>query len=210
VLSISQATEWGTVYAAEEVRALADLAHEHGLLLHVDGARLANAAVSLGLTLGEASTDLGVDALSFGGTKNGLLAAEAVVFLSEEGAADFPRVRKQGLQLVSKMRFVAAQFVALLEGDLWRRNAEHANAMASRLAGGARGVGPVEIVAPVESNAVFARIPHSWVEPLGRQAAFHVWDARGPVVRWVTSFDTREEDVDGFVARLAALAESVR
>lgn len=205
VLSISQSTEWGTVYSPDEVRALSALCRDEGLLLHVDGARLCNAAVHLGMGLREATADLGVDVVSFGGTKNGLLGAEAVVFLSGTGAEAFPFHRKQGMQLISKMRFVSAQFVAMLEGDLWRTNAEHANAMAARLAEEARAVNGVEVVAPVEANAVFARLPRPWIAPLREYAAFHVWEPRDSIVRWVTSFDTDEEDVRGFVDRLRAI-----
>jgi threonine aldolase len=207
-LSISQATEWGTIYTADEVRALAALCREHGLLLHMDGARLSGAAATLGLDLGAATTDLGVDVLSFGGTKNGLMAAEAVVFLNDRAGEEFAYVRKQGLQLISKMRFVAAQLIALLEDDLWRTNAAHANRMA-RLLGEAAGAVPgVSIEAPVEANMVFARLPQAWIEPLQACARFHVWDAKRSIVRWVTSFDTTDDDVGRFAETLSALAKA--
>ncbi len=207
VLSISQCTEWGTVYSPGEVRGLASLCREQGLLLHVDGARLANAAATLGLGLREITADLGVDVVSLGGTKNGLMGAEAVVFLSDTGADAFPFFRKQGMQLISKMRFVAAQFIAMFQGDLWVRNAAHANAMAIRLAEAARTVDGVQIVAPVEANAVFARLPEPWIAPLRAYAPFHIWDRGASIVRWITSFDTEEEDISGFVGRLREIAK---
>jgi threonine aldolase len=207
VLSVSQATEWGTVYTVDEIRALVALCRKHDLLLHMDGARLTNAAVSLGLDLKAATTDLGVDVVSFGGTKNGLLAAEAVVFVSDRAGRDFGYVRKQGLHLASKMRFVAAQFIAFFEEDLWRRMAAHANRMARRLAEAVEGVSSIEIASPVDVNMVFARCPAAWIAPLQEHTRFHVWDPSGPIVRWVTSFDTTEEDIDGFAKRLRALEE---
>src|ERR1041384_51463 len=133
VISISQATEMGTIYTRDELKTLADFAHDHGLLLHIDGARLANAAVALNHTFKEITTDVGVDVLSFGGTKNGMMYGEAVVFFDKERASDFKYIRKQGMHLPSKMRFISAQFEALLSGDLWRRGAEHGNRMAQVL-----------------------------------------------------------------------------
>jgi threonine aldolase len=200
VVSISQATEVGTVYTVEEVRALASAAHGHGLALHMDGARIANAAAFLGIPMRAFTTEAGVDVLSFGGTKNGLLAAEAVVLLQGQGAGDLPFIRKQGMQLASKMRFLAAQFLAYFEGDLWRRNAEHANRMARRLADGVRGIPGIVITRPVEANGVFARVPHEQVPALQERARFYVWDAAVSEVRWMTAWDTTEEDVDEFVA----------
>jgi len=212
-LSLTEATEYGTVYGPARVRELADLAHEAGLFVHMDGARLANAAAALDLPMRALTTDAGVDVLSFGGTKNGLVMGEAVVFLSDRvsRAADaFKYARKNGGQLASKMRYVSAQLSALLDGDLWLRNARHANAMAARLEKGARGVPWVEIVAPVEANEIFARIPGRVVGDLQDAYPFYVWDERGRsledhtvVVRWVASWDTTEDDVDGLVAALA-------
>ena len=205
VLSITQSTELGTRYAPDEVRELADWAHAHDLLLHLDGARLANAAAGLGVGLAEATAGCGVDVLSFGATKNGGLGAEAVVFLRSGLADGFRFRRKQGMQLASKMRYAAAQFVALLSDDLWRRNAASANAMASRLAAGVAGVPGVRITRPVEANAVFAVPPAGVVAPLQAAYPFYVWDERTGEVRWMTSFATSEEDVDGFVTALAGL-----
>jgi len=205
VVSITQSTEVGTVYTPAEIGALASVAHGHGLFLHVDGARLANAAASLDVPLRALTTDAGVDVLSFGGTKNGAMAAEAVVFLRPELGEEFRFLRKQGMQLASKMRFVSAQLARLLEGDLWRANALGANRMARRLAERARGIPGVEIVHPTQANGVFARLPRPVVEPLQRQSFFYVWDEDGPVVRWMCSFDTTEADVDAFTDALAKL-----
>jgi threonine aldolase len=202
IVSISQCTELGTLYSLEETRALADLAHSHDLLLHVDGARLSNAAAALGVSLGEAAR--GVDVLSFGGTKNGLLGGEAVVILNPRLAHDFLYIRKQSMQLASKMRFLAAQFDALLSDDLWLRNARHANAMALRLADSLRDVPRLEITRPVETNAVFAVLPPAVTASLQRDYPFYVWDEAAGEVRWMCSWDTTEDDVDGFAAAVRA------
>jgi len=208
VVSISNATELGTVYAPDEVRTLADLAHEHNLYLHVDGARLANAAASRGVSLGALSADAGVDVLSFGGTKNGLLIGDAVVFLRLGLARDFLYVRKQSMQLASKMRFLAAQFEALLAGDLWLRNASHANAMARRLAEAITDLDGVELVYRVEANGVFANLPRPGIDRLRKalpaEHPFYVWDDAAGTVRLMCSWDTTEEDVDGLASALMA------
>jgi threonine aldolase len=207
VVSISQATELGTVYTVEEVRALADTAHRQGLLLQVDGARIANAAVSLDAPFRRFTAEAGVDLLSFGGTKNGLLAAEAIVFLNGLAPADMPFIRKQGMQLASKMRFLAAQFLALLDTDLWRRNAEHANRMARQLAERVREVPGITITQPVEANGVFARVPPVHIPALQERMFFYVWNVETAEVRWMTAWDTTEEDVEQFAA---AVREIVR
>jgi threonine aldolase len=173
----------------------------------MDGARIANAAAYLGVAFRDFTTDAGVDVLSFGGTKNGLLGADAVVLLGDRRRDEMPYMRKQAMQLGSKMRFLAAQFLAYFEGDLWRRNAEHANRMARRLADGVGSVPGVVIAHPVEANGVFARIPRAAVEPLQQWARFYVWDAGRCEVRWMTAWDTTEEDVDTFVA---AVREVIR
>jgi threonine aldolase len=196
LISISQSTELGTVYTAGETAALGEVAHAHGLLLHVDGARLSNAAAALDLSLGDLTADAGVDVVSFGGTKNGLLGAEAVVLLNPEPAPDFAHVRKQSMQLASKMRFLAAQFDALFTDELWLRCARQANAMAARLAERCRDLPGLLITRPVESNAVFAILPDEAREALLEQFAFYVWDERIGEVRWMCSWDTTEEDVD--------------
>jgi threonine aldolase len=198
LVSISQCTELGTVYTPAEIRALAEHAHAHQLVLHVDGARLSNAAVALELPMRELTTELGVDILSFGGTKNGLLGAEAVVFLTPEFSDGFEYVRKQSLQLASKMRFLAAQFEALFTDELWLRSARHANAMAARLAGAVRDVPGLSITRPVETNAVFATLPPAATAELRRHFAFYLWDESTGEVRWMCSWDTAEEDVDTF------------
>lgn len=199
VVSITQSTELGTVYSIAEISALAETAHRHGLLLHMDGARIANAAVSLGVPFRAFTTDAGVDLLSFGGTKNGLMGAEAVVLLREGLATEMPFIRKQGMQLASKMRFLAVQFIALLGTDLWRRNAEHANRMARLLAAGIGDVRRVTLTQPVQANGVFARVPAEHIPALQERAFFLVWNAETTEVRWMTAWDTTENDVLRFV-----------
>ncbi len=205
VLAITQATEVGTVYTPAEIADLCRAAHAQGLLVHLDGARIANAAAALDVPLRALTTDVGVDVVSFGGTKNGAMGAEAVVFLNRDLGQDFRFVRKQGMQLASKMRFVSAQLARLLEGDLWRANAQHANRMARRLSESVREIADVELAYPTQANGVFARIPRHAVEPLQQHSFFYVWDEVGPVARWMCSFDTTEADVDAFVAALRAL-----
>jgi threonine aldolase len=203
VVAITQTTELGTCYTLEEIRKIGDFCHSNDLLLYVDGARLANAAAFLGCSLAELAEC--ADVLSFGATKNGALGAEAVIVMREGLSANAPYLRKQQTQLASKMRFVAAQFLALLDGDLWRRNAEHANEMARRLADGIRDLDGVEISYPVESNAVFARLNRHHIEALQRDWFFHVWDERTSVVRWMAAFDTTESDVDQFLTAIRAV-----
>src|SRR3954463_15836492 len=200
-VSITQSTELGTLYTPDEIRALADLAHENGMILHLDGARISNAAAALDVSLAATTTACGADVLSFGGTKNGLLGAEAVVVLDHARLGDgLAFARKQLGQLGSKGRYLGAQFLALLEGDLWLRNARQANAMARRLADGVRGVPGVEIIRPVQVNAVFALLPADVVPALQERFGFYVWDERTGEVRWMCSWDTTEEDVDELVA----------
>jgi threonine aldolase len=203
-VAIAQATELGTCYSLAELQALRTFCREEGLLLFLDGARLANAAAYLGCTLADIAAN--ADVLSFGGTKNGALGAEAVVVMNEALAGAVPYHRKQQLQLASKMRYLAAQFVALLEDQLWLDSARHANAMARRLADGVAAVPGVTLTQPVESNAVFAALDPAWVTELQRDWHFYVWEERDSVVRWMTAFDTSEEDVDLFVADVRAVA----
>ena len=200
VISITQSTEMGTVYKPGEVEALARFAHERKMFLHMDGARISNAVTALGLTLRQATRDLGVDVLSFGGTKNGLMGVEAVVFFRPELAEDFKFLRKQGMQLASKMRFMAVQMDALLTGELWKRNALHANRMAKLLEAEVSKIPGVTIVYPVEANGVFARIPHASIAAIQERYFFYVWSEEESVVRWMCSFDTTEEDVREFAA----------
>ncbi|HEX8188464.1 MAG TPA: aminotransferase class V-fold PLP-dependent enzyme [Pyrinomonadaceae bacterium] len=195
VISVSQPTELGTVYTVGELARLAAFAHERGLLLHVDGARLANAAARLDVSLKELTAGAGVDVLSFGGTKNGMMYGEAVVFFDPALAEGFRFVRKQCAQLPSKMRFVAAQFTALLGEDLWRETAAHANRMASALAAELRSIPRARITQPVESNAVFAALPRESIPRVRERFFFYVWNEQTSEVRLMCSFDTTEEDV---------------
>jgi threonine aldolase len=197
-VAITQTTELGTCYTLEELRKISEFCRSNDLRTFIDGARLANAAAFLGCSLAELAEC--ADVLSFGGTKNGAIGAEAVVVMREGLSADAPYLRKQQMQLASKMRYLSAQFVALLSDDLWRHNASRANEMARRLAEGVRGIDGVEICLPVESNAVFARLDPRRIEALQRDWSFHVWNERTSVVRWMCAYDTTESDVDGFVA----------
>lgn len=198
VIAITQATEMGTLYKPEEIKALTRFAHAHDMSVHMDGARIANAAASLGQTLKQATRDLGVDVLSFGGTKNGLMGGEAVIFFNRRLAEDFLYLRKQGMQLASKMRFIATQFESLLTGDLWLKNARHANQMAKLLEKELCKIPAVEIVYPVEANGVFARIPREAIAKIQKRYFFYVWNEEQSVVRWMCSFDTTTEDIKQF------------
>lgn len=199
VISVSQVTEMGTVYTKKELKALSKFAHDNGMLLHMDGARLANAAVSLNESLKAITADAGVDVLSFGGTKNGMMYGEAVVFFNKQLAGDFKYIRKQGAHLPSKMRFISAQFEALLSNDLWRRSAEHANRMAQLLATELAKLPQVKITQPVESNGVFAILPSTSIPKLQKHYFFYVWDEEISEVRFMASFDTEEEDIRKFI-----------
>ena len=207
IISITQSTEMGTVYQPDEIKALAAFAHEHEMFLHMDGARLANAAASLGQSLRQATRDLGVDVLSFGGTKNGIMGGEAVVFFQSERGKDFLYLRKQSMQLASKMRFIAAQFEALLTNGLWRRSAEHANRMARVLKRELRKIPEIRIVWPVEANGVFVQLPRHAVDKIKQQYFFYTWIEEESIVRWMCSFDTTEEDVSKFAG---VVAEAVK
>ena len=202
-VSITQSTELGTCYTPEEIRAICDRAHEHGMAVHLDGSRIANAAATLGVPFAEFTTEAGVDILSFGGTKNGLLGGECVVVLAPERVRAMKHLRKLSMQLASKMRFISVQFEALLAGDLWLRSARHANAMAARLAEAVRGVDGVRVLYPVQANAVFAVLPREVSERLQKRYRFYFWNEARGEVRWMCSFDTTEEDVDSFAAAIA-------
>ena len=195
VISITQSTEMGTVYKPAEVEKLAQFAHERGMFLHMDGARISNAVAAQRLTLRQATRDLGVDVLSFGGTKNGLMGVEAVVFFRPELAKDFCFVRKQGMQLASKMRYMSVQMEALLTNDLWRRNAEQANRMARLLEQEIRRIPEIKVVWKVEANGVFAQIPLDAIKKIQERYFFYAWNVEGTHARWMCSFDTTEEDV---------------
>lgn len=199
-VSITQATEYGTVYTPREIRAIADFAHANQLKLHMDGARVFNAAAGLGVPLKAITRDAGVDALSFGGTKNGLLAGEAVVFFDVRLADDFEYRRMQGMQLSSKMRFIAVQFTALLADGLWHRSAAHANEMARELATKLTAIEGVSLTQRVEANAVFATLPREIIPKLQERYFFHIWNEATSEARLITSFDTTEDDVTQFAA----------
>ncbi len=204
VVAVTQATEFGTCYTLAELQKIADFCRASDLRVFLDGARLANAVAYLDCSLAELAEC--ADVLTFGGTKNGAVGAEALIVMDGSLVADVPYLRKQQTQLTSKMRFVAAQFGALLEDDLWRSNAAHANAMARRLADGVRAVDGVEIVHPVQANAVFARLRPRHIAVLQRDWTFHVWDERGSIVRWMTAFDTSQDDVAAFLADIRSTA----
>ena len=204
VVAITQSTEVGTCYSLAELRKVREFCADNGLRVFMDGARLANAAAYLGCTLAELAEQ--ADVLSFGGTKNGAMGVEAIIVMRSGDAANAPYLRKQHMQLSSKMRFLAAQFIALLDDDLWLQNARHANAMASRLAAGLADLPGVDVVYPVEADAVFAGLARQHVAELQREWTFHVWDETTSVVRWMTAFDTQERDVDDFLASITAVA----
>jgi threonine aldolase len=207
LVSISQPTELGTVYSVDEIKELADFIHSYGLYLHMDGARLANAAVSLGKIFKDMTVDAGVDVLSFGGTKNGLMAAESVILFDKSLSPEFKYIRKQGMQLASKMRFVSAQFIAYLEGDLWQRNAGIANSMAQKLCTALKEIPQIKITQKVEANAVFSIIPKVIIADLQKEFYFYVWNEQKSEVRWMTSFDTQDEDIVAFVKSIKRLIE---
>lgn len=209
VVSVANATELGTVYTPGETRALAEVAHANGLFLHVDGSRLANAAVATGASLAELTTEAGADAVSFGLTKNGALGVEVVVFLKEPGPEGFAWLRKQHAQLSSKMRFMSAQVVALLEDGLWQRSAAHANAMAQQLAQRVAEIPGVKVTRAVEANAVFAILPPALADAVRPEFPFYTWDEATGEVRWMCSWDTTEADVSGFASALEQAAATV-
>ena len=199
MVSLTQATELGTVYTIDEIKEIADYVHENGLYLHMDGARIANAAVSLGCTLKEMTFDAGLDVVSFGGTKNGLMFGEAVVFANAKLAENVKYIRKQTTQLHSKMRYISAQFTALLSNELWKKNASHSNKMARMLAEKIAGIPELRITRNVEANGVFCIVPEKIIDPLREEFFFYMWDESRNEVRWMTSFDTTEDDVENFV-----------
>lgn len=206
VVSITQATELGTVYTPEEIAALTERAHHHGLLVHLDGSRLANAAAFLDVPLRALTTDVGIDVVSLGGTKNGILLGEAVLVLTPEATEGLTYQRKVDMQLASKMRFISAQLLALYDGDLWLRSARHANAMAARLAAGVADLPGVHVTRPVQANGVFATLPRDIADRVREIFTFYDWDAATGEVRWMCSFDTTEQDVDDFVTALRTAA----
>jgi threonine aldolase len=201
-VSITQSTELGTVYSLDEIKEIAGFTHKNGMLLHMDGARISNAAVSLGLDFKTITKDAGVDVLSFGGTKNGMMIGEAVVFFKKEYSRNFKYIRKQGMQLGSKMRFISAQFEEFLSNDLWKKNALQANEMAKLLARELEKIPECRITQKVEANAVFVHIPRKYLDNIFKEYFFYVWDENIPVVRLMTSFDTREEDIANLIGTI--------
>jgi threonine aldolase len=202
-VTITQSSELGTAYSVAELERLSEHVHGNGMRLHLDGARISNAAASLGVSLRAFTTDVGIDAVSFGGTKNGAMGAEAVIMLDPSLTAAVPFLRKTSMQLASKMRFVSAQLVALLSNDLWLRNATHANSMAQRLAAAVGSIPGVHVQRRVDANAVFAILPSDVTERLQKEYRFYTWDDHTGEVRWMCSWDTTAEDVDTFAAAVA-------
>ena len=200
VVSITQSSEWGTVYTPSEIHALADVAHEHDLLLHMDGARISNAAAALNVPIAEFTSAAGVDVVSFGGTKNGMIGGEAVVIINQGRGIRLGHLAKQSMQLSSKMRYASAQFIAMFGSDLWLQNAQHANAMAARLADGIKGIPGIELVQPQQVNALFVRMPQHIIKPLQDEFHFYDWIEAERIVRLMCSWDTTPTDVDAFVA----------
>jgi threonine aldolase len=205
VISISQPTEYGTIYTPEEIREISAVARKHNMFLHMDGSRISNAAVSLNTDFRNFTCDAGVDVLSFGGTKNGMMFGEAVLIFQPTLASNLRYIRKQAMQLHSKMRFISAQFKGLFTNQLWKRNASHSNAMAKRLAEGLSNIPHVKITQRVEANGVFAIIPTTITKTLQQEFAFYVWNDKQNEIRLMCSFDTTEEEVDLFIERLATL-----
>jgi threonine aldolase len=212
VVSVTQSTELGTLYTPAELAAIGEFAHAHDMLFHIDGSRLANAGASLDVPLRAITTDVGADVVSFGGTKIGLVLGEAVIVLRPDLADPLRYLRKQSMQLASKMRFISAQLDALLSDDLWRRAAGHANAMARRLAEAVENVDGVTLTQAVQANGVFAILPPGAAERLQEDFHFYFWDEHTREVRWMCAWDTREEDVDAFAEAIAEIvgASSMR
>jgi threonine aldolase len=205
IISISQVTELGTVYSVEEIKAITSLAHQYGLFVHMDGARIANAAVALNLPFRAFTVDAGIDVLSFGGTKNGMMLGEAVLFFNPELSKNTKYIRKQSMQLFSKMRFVSAQFLSYFNDDLWKRNATHSNKMARLLEQEVLKIPAIQLTQNVEANGVFAIVPPEIIPQLQEKYFFYMWDEHRSEVRWMTSFDTQEEDILNFTTLIKSL-----
>lgn len=205
IISISQVTELGTVYSLEEIKAITALAHEYGLYVHMDGARLANAAVALDLPFRSFTLDAGIDVLSFGGTKNGMMLGEAVVFFNPTLSKNTKYIRKQSMQLYSKMRFVSSQFLAYFHNELWKKNAAHSNKMAKLLEQEVMKIPAIQLTQKVDANGVFAIVPAAIIPLLQEKYFFYIWDEHRSEVRWMTSFDTEEEDIINFAALIKSL-----
>ena len=205
VISISQASEYGTVYTIDELNKLSDVAKAYNLYFHMDGSRIANAAVTLGKSFKEFTRNVGVDVLSFGGTKNGLMFGEAIVFFKPELAQNFVYQRKQGMQLASKMRFIAAQFEALLTDDLWKRNANHTNSLAKVLGNELSKIDGIKVTQKIDANAVFAIMPQHIIERLQKEYPFYTWVEKTNEVRLMCSWDSTKDEVASFISRLRSL-----
>ncbi len=207
VISITQSTELGTVYTSKEIKDLSDFAHKNGMLLHMDGARLCNAAANLNVNLNAISGDVGVDVLSFGGTKNGMMFGDAIIFFDKKLSKNFEFIRKQGMHLTSKMRFISTQFEALLSNNLWLKNAKHANKMAQLLYNEVKSIPQIKVTQKVQVNAVFATIPKKIITKLWKKYAFHIIDEKTLEVRWMCSFNTTKEDILNFVETIRQTIE---
>jgi threonine aldolase len=208
VISITQATEMGTVYNVSEIKEISKFAHKNNMLLHMDGARISNAAVALDLPFKAFTTDAGVDVLSFGGTKNCMMYGEAVVFLKPGLSDNFKYIRKQGMQLASKMRFISSQYIAFFNNDLWKKCASHSNLMAQLLYKKVKYIKGIKVTQKVQSNGVFVILPHDVAENLSKEYFFYPWDEKNSEYRWMTSWDTTEEDIENFVRLLKTLLKS--
>ncbi|MBS1783604.1 MAG: aminotransferase class V-fold PLP-dependent enzyme [Bacteroidetes bacterium] len=208
LLSITQSTEYGTVYSLSHLQEISQLAHKHDLYVHMDGSRFFNAAANLNCSIKEMSTDLGLDILSLGGTKMGLMYGEAVVVFNKKLTENIFFKQKQSMQLASKTRFIAAQFEALLSNNLWEKTATHANKMAQKLVQELKGFKQITITKPVEANAVFAIFPLAWISQLQHYFPFYVWNAETNEVRLMCAWDTKPDDVKDFIAMIQALENS--
>ena len=206
LISITQSTEIGTVYTTKELLNITSFAHNNGLYVHMDGARLANAAVHLNCSLKEITSDVDIDVLSFGGTKNGMMMGEAVIIFNKDFVDDFKYIRKQSMQLFSKMRYISAQFNAYFENDLWLQNALHANKMAQYLSDKLKNFSPdIKVMYNVEANAVFVKMPVQIIEPLKKEFYFYTWDSEESIIRLMTSFETIESDIDALINSIQKL-----
>lgn len=209
VISISQPTELGTLYQKEEIETLATLAHQNNLYLHMDGARLSNAAVSLNLSFKELTMDCGVDIISFGGTKNGMMIGEVIISYIQEANKELPFLRKQNNQLLSKMRFISGPFIPFLEQKLWYRNALQSNKMAQYLYEKIKYHPQIDVIYPVDSNALFVKLPQEIATPLQEAFFFYPWNIKESIYRWMTCFDTTKEDVDLFYSKIEELSKKI-
>jgi threonine aldolase len=205
VVSISQTTELGTLYTPDEIKVLADYAHSHNMYLHMDGARIANAAAALNMPIKKFTFDCGVDVLSFGGTKNGMMYGEAIVFANASLCENFKYIRKQGMQLASKMRYISAQFLAYFSDDLYLKTARHANAMAQRLAEKLKDIPEIKITQNPAANGVFAKLPKEMIKPLQERYFFYEWNEQNCEVRFMCSWDTTETEIEDFVVLTKSL-----